>query len=206
MVFLVRGTLTEEDKTAWKRLAARKKRDDTLVQRAFRVGYIIFWAGWLVFKFFGLYSFFYVATVLPRLTVKDTPLWLRIPGVFLVLVLFGCGICVLILFPHPPGWPEPLKYDALPAEPPDGFIRAVFFGDGRFVFWNASGKIRLGYSFITGVYEDAGRFYLFFRDRPPLVLPKRGFAGGTAEDFRDFLEAERELFINRIKEKNHLSY
>lgn len=77
--------------------------------------------------------------------------------------------------------------------------RAAFFGDGCFVFWDAAGKVRLGYSSVSSAWEDEGRFYLFFQDRPPLVLPKRGFSGGTEEEFRDFLEREFGWPVERIK-------
>ena len=82
---------------------------------------------------------------------------------------------------------------------PNGPVKAAFFGDGRFVFWDVSEKVRRGYSPVAAAWEDEGRFYLFFEDRLPLVLPKRGLAGGTAEDFRDFLEREFGWPVERIK-------
>ena len=67
------------------------------------------------------------------------------------------------------------------------------------MIWNASERVRLGHSSITAAWEDEGRFYLFFQDRPPLILPKRGFTGGTPEEFRGLLERELEWFVERIK-------
>lgn len=197
MVFLVRGTLTEEDKTAWKRLAAQRERTARKKHRkAVR--------SWLGDKLcgFGITMFGILALLLGMydgMRIK----WI----IFGLLMTFG-GIWMFVSV----GWrpvretTAPPGRDIPPSDMPEGPVKAAFFGDGCFVFWDISEKIRQGYSSITVVWEDEGRFYLFFRDRPPLVLPKRGFAGGTAEDFRDFLEAGQKLFINRIKEKNHLSY
>lgn len=70
---------------------------------------------------------------------------------------------------------------------------------GCFSIWIPAERIRLGYSSVTAVWGDEGRFYLFFEDRPPLLLPKRGFSGGTAEEFRDFLEQEFGWPVERIK-------
>ena len=80
---------------------------------------------------------------------------------------------------------------------PDTPVRAVFFEDGCFGFWDASGKVRRGYSSVAAAWEDEGRFYLFFRDRPPLVLPERGLDGGTPEAFRDFLEQKLGTPVER---------
>ena len=77
-------------------------------------------------------------------------------------------------------------------------VRAAFFENGCLVFWDAAGKVRLGYSSIAAAWEDGGRFYLFFRDRPPLVLPERGLDGGTPEAFRDFLERKMGAPVERV--------
>lgn len=200
MVFRVRAALTEEDREAWQRLIKRKKRGDQLSRWIDRIVYGIAWAGWLMFKFFGLVSF-YCAVAFPlRLIADGAPLWLEVIFVFLSVVLIGCGIRLLTLFPRSPGRPSPLdRPNFLPSELPDTPVWAVFFGDGNFLLWDAAGWVRLGYSSILCAWEDEGRFYLFFRDRPPLVLPKRSFAGGTPEDFRDFLERELGWPVERIK-------
>lgn len=80
---------------------------------------------------------------------------------------------------------------------PDMPVRAVFFGDGSFTFWESSKKARLGYQAVAAAWEDEGRFYLSFQDRPPLVLPKRGLGRWMPEDFRDFLERELGKPIER---------
>lgn len=86
--------------------------------------------------------------------------------------------------------------------PPSGIvnlsIQAVFFEDGYFAFWDDLGKIRLRYSSILCTWEDKGRFYLFFQDRSPLVLPKRGFVRCIPENFRDLLERELGRSVERL--------
>lgn len=67
------------------------------------------------------------------------------------------------------------------------------------MFWDVSEKVRRSYSSIAAVWEDEGRFYLLFQDRPPLVLPKRGVVQGTPEDFRDFFERKLGRPVERIK-------
>ena len=46
MVFLVRETLTEEDRVAWRRIAARR-------EKLFRSGYGLFLGQWLAMKLRG---------------------------------------------------------------------------------------------------------------------------------------------------------
>lgn len=78
MVFRVRAALTEEDREAWRRLIKRKKRGDQLSRWIDRIVYGIAWAGWLMFKFFGLFSF-YCAVAFPLQLIADgAPLWLEV--------------------------------------------------------------------------------------------------------------------------------
>lgn len=200
MVFRVRGTLMEEDRKAWRWLAACQKRSEVISYLVIRIGYGIVWGVWLLLRLLGLYYIFCGVMLLPRAVSGDMPLWLKFIEVPLAVVLIGCGVRVLFLFPHSPSWASPLdRLNFLPPELPDGPVRAVFFGDGNFLLWDAAGRDRLGYSSIICTREDEGRFYLFFEDRPPLVLPKRGLAGGTEENFRDFLEREFGWPVERIK-------
>lgn len=183
MVFLVRETLTKEDETACRRAAERWCR--TLHKPE---------EGWGSRIFVCLYV---------------TALWC-----FGLKILLGMGIsfwspagifaliCVLLTWAVI--WPwnlrAPVFFKPIPApEWQDIPLRIVFFGDGCFSIWAPAERIRLGYSSVTAVWEDEGRFYLFFEDRPPLLLPKRGFSGGTAEEFRDFLEQEFGWPVERIK-------
>lgn len=190
MVIRVQETLTKEDRAAWRRLAARENRVRKRWERGIWVGYGVIWAGWLTLKLFGAFTILIGARFLPHAVCADTPLWLKIFGVLDALALIGSGICLLGLLRRSPGRPPGHDFGRLlPTElPTDAPIRAVFFGDGYFTFWDARGKVRLGYSSIDEAWEDEGRFYLLFRDRPPLALPKRGFAGCGPEAFRDFLE------------------
>lgn len=198
MVFYVREPLTEEDRAAWRRLAAHQKRDEALFRRMLWIGYGVIWGGWLMLKLFGLVFIFRGVTFLSWAVTGELPLWMGFTGVPFAALMVGCGICLLLLFPRSPGWPSPLdRLDVLSAEVSDTPVRAAFFGDGCFAFWDASGKARLGYSSIAAAWEDEGRFYLFFQNRPPLVLPKRGFSGGEPEAFRNFLEREQGVPVER---------
>ena len=200
MVFLVRETLTEEDRAAWQRLVDREKRSATWARRLDWILYGVIWAGWLTMRFFSLCCFFYPVTILRWIIEEDLSSLSWLVCVPLCAVLVGCGVRLLLLFPHSPGLPPAwCQSNFPPAEPPDDLVRAAFFGDGCFAFWNAVGKVRLGYSSIITTREDEGRFYLFMKDCPPLVLPKRGFAGGTPEDFRDFLEGEFGWPVERMQ-------
>ena len=199
MVFFIRETLTAEDRAAWTQFAARRKRDEARCRRCDQILYGIIWVLWLALKFFGLFSIICGAAFLPDCVGADVPLWLRFIGVSAAVVLIGCGIRLLFLFRHSPGWPPPMAELSVPAvELSDVQVQAAFFEDGCFTFWNASEKVRLGYSSITGAWEDGDRFYLFLAGRPPLVLPKRGLARWMPEDFRDFLERELGAPVERI--------
>ena len=101
---------------------------------------------------------------------------------------------------HKPVWGtfSPPGRDFPPSVMLDGPVKAAFFRDGCFVFWDVSEKVRRSYSSIAAVWEDEGRFYLLFQDRPPLVLPKRGFSGGEPEAFRNFLEGEQDVPVERM--------
>lgn len=185
MAFRVQGTLTEEDRAAYQRLrdrrvrkARRKHRRDTL--------------GWLGDKLSSFICAAMGVIALYAIASGGMSAWYLLVAPFML-------ICGVVTFAARGRFPV-RKTGCLPGEELalSHSVRAVFFGDGCFTFWDASGKVRLGYSSILCAWEDEGRFYLFFRDRPPLVLPKRGFAGGTAEDFRDFLEKEFGWPIERV--------
>lgn len=193
MVFLVRETLTEEDRAAWRRLAARRK-------KKFRSGYGVLLILWFLMKLLGLTFLGFVGFSL--FVILPSESWIFLKICFLIeAACFGyLGLGLLRIFFRPPIRPDnSFKKDFPPSNMQDTAVRAVFFGDGCFTFWDTSGKIRLGYSAITSFWEDAGRFYIFFQDRPPLVLPKRGFAGGMPEDFRDFLENTLGFPVERVK-------
>lgn len=193
MVFLVRETLTEEDRAAWRRIAARR-------EKLFRSGYGLFLGLWLAMKLLGVFLTGYGGVILYWTGAEDPGLFVGVLQAIVALYAIGGGGWLLLTLPRPPKRPDKLpERDFPPSGMPDTPVRAAFFGDGCFVFWDASERVRLGYSSITAAWEDEGRFYLFFQDHPPLVLPKRGFAGGTAEDFRDFLEGEFEWLVERIK-------
>lgn len=190
MVFLVRETLTEEDRAAWRRVAVQRERAARKKhQKAVR--------GWFWDKLCGFGIMMSGILALFLCAYDDMKIrWM----IFGLLAAFG-GLWMFVSVGRrparetasPPGqaFPSPGM--------PDAPVRAAFFGDGCFAYWNASGKVRLGYSSITGVWEDAGRFYLFFADRPPLVLPKRGFSGGMPEEFRNFLEQRFEWPVEWMK-------
>ena len=193
MVFRVRAFLTEEDRKAWRRASAKR-------EKLARGGYGLFLGLWLAMKLLGMFLAGCGVAIL-YWTGAEAPGVL--PGVWqaiIALYAIGGGGWLLLTLPRPPKRPEKLPdRDFPPSGMPDTPVRAAFFGDGYFVFWEGSGKVRRGYSSISVYWEDEGRFYLFFEDRPPLVLPKRGLAGGTEEDFRDFLEREFGWPVERIK-------
>lgn len=190
MVFLVRSTLTEEDRNACRQMAvlreraARKKR-----RRAVQ--------SWLGDKLCGIGDIVFGALILYAAASGGMRAGWAIPA----LLFTAGGACILIKAGRCPAEePVPLPgQNFSPAGMPGTPIRAVFFGDGYFVFWNASEKVRLGYSSITAVWEDGERFYFFFQAYPPLVLPKRDFRGWTPEDFRSFLEGELGWPVEVVK-------
>lgn len=192
MVFLVRETLTEEDREAWKRVSVRRR-------KLARNGYGCLLSLWLAMKLLGAFVFGCGALILYLTEVADPGLIMGVMQAAIALCTIGAGSWLIWTLRRPPIRPErPPERDSPPSRMPDTAVWAVFFGDGNFLFWDDSERVRLSYSSIIDAYEDAGRFYLFFEDRPPLVLPKRGFAGGTAEDFRDFLEKEFGWPIERV--------
>lgn len=189
MVFLVREILTEEDWAAWRELsaqrerAARKKR-----RRSIR--------GWLGDKLCGIANAVFGASMLCAVVSGGMKAAWAVFGLILIIGGFWMFLAA--------GRRPAREAACSPAQdfPPSGIvngsIRAVFFEDGCFVFWDASGKTRLRYSSILCAWEDKGRFYLFFQDRSPLVLPKRGFAGCIPENFRDLLERELGRPVERL--------
>lgn len=190
MVFRVRAFLTEEDRKAWRRLAAQRERSARKKHRkAVR--------GWLGVKLCGIGNTVFGALMLCAVISGG----MRAAWGILASVLTVTGLWIFLTAGRCPVWElfSPSGRDFPPSVVPNGPAKAAFFGDGYFVFWEGPGKVRLGYSSISAYWEDEGRFYLFFEDRPPLVLPKRGLAGGTAEDFRDFLEQEFGWPVERIK-------
>ena len=194
MVFRVRAVLTEEDRKAW-RLASAKR------EKLARSGYGLFLGLWLVMKLLGMFLAGCGAVILYGTGAEDPGVIKGVLQAIIALYLIGGGGWLLLTLPRPPKRPGKKlpDRDFPPSGMPDIPVRAVFFGDGCFVLWEGPGKVRLGYSSISAYWEDEGRFYLFFEDRTPLVLPKRGLAGGTAEEFRDFLEREFGWPVERIK-------
>ena len=187
MVFFVRETLTEEDRAAYQHLrdqrdreARRKRRRNTL--------------DWLGGNLSGFLCVMMGIVMLYAIVSGGVSAWYLLDIPFML----AGGVVTLVMRRHFPAG----EMNLLPGEkfPPSDIVRAVFFEDGCFAFWNTSGKARLGYSSIHGAWEDKERFYLFFQDRPPLVLPKRGFAGCGPEDFRDFLERELDCLVERGKQ------
>lgn len=183
MVFLVRETLTEEDKTACRKAAERWCKSIHKPPE-----------GWGSSMFVCLYV---------------TALWC-----FGLKILFGMGlrfwnfanifalICILLTWAIIWPWSlrAPVFFKPVPApEWQDIPLRVIFFGDGSFSVWTPTERIRLGYSSISSAWEDGGRFYLFFRDRLPLVVQKNGLGRWMPEDFRDFLERELGWPVERIK-------
>ncbi len=176
MVFRIRADLTSEDREGL--AAACRRKAHRVPARAARR---------LLCLYVTALDIFTLALMMPNYGVWN-------PAVLFLLLCLG--IAWAVIWPWAPAPSSP----ALPPEWQSASVRAAFFGDGCFVFWNASERTRLGYSALTAVWEDGGRFYLLLRDRPPLVLPKRGLAGGQMpEDFRDFLERESGGPVERIK-------
>lgn len=178
MVYFIKDTLTAEDHAVWQRLAIlrdkaiRKKRRD-----AIRI--------WIEGKLTGVLSAVFGGLTLFAVAKGDMPK----PYAFFSL-LFIIGGVMIFWKEHFPvqraaGLPEK---DFPPSGLPDMPVRAVFFEDGSFTFWEASKKIRSGYQAVDSVWEDSGCFYLFFQERPPLVLPKRGLGRQGSEGFRRFLK------------------
>lgn len=193
MVFRIKAELTEEDRRAWQRVAACRA-------RSFRRGYGFLMLLWLAMKILGLSLLVLVSVMLALLSGSDTWLVIKLCGMVDAAVFVYFGIGLLRLFFRPPKRPDgPPAWDFPPDKLSETPVRAAFFGDGCFAFRASGEKIRLGYSTITGAWEDGGRFYLFFADRPPLVLPKRGLGRWMPEDFRDFLERELEVPVERMK-------
>lgn len=193
MVFRVQGTLTEEDRAAWRRVSGHR-------QKFARSGYGFLLGLWLTMKLLGAFLLSIGVAIFYLTGVEAPGLFLGVLQAIIALYVIGAGGWLLLTLRRPPIRPEKLPdRDFPPSGMPDAPVRAVFFRDGCFTFWDASGRVRLGYSSVLCAWEDGGRFYLFFQDRPPLVLPKRGFAGGTPEDFRDFLEGELGWPVERMK-------
>lgn len=189
MVFCVRGTLLEEDRAAWRRLKAQRERAARKKhQKAVR--------GWFGDKLCGFGIMMYGILAL-CLAIYDG---MRIGGTICGLLMTFGGLWMFVSLGRRPvrETAAPPGQDFPPSGMPDTPVRAAFFGDGCFAFWDASGKVRLGYSSIAAAWEDEGRFYLFFQNRPPLVLPKRGFSGGEPEAFRNFLEGEQDVPVERM--------
>ncbi len=181
MVFLVREILTEEDWTAWRELATQRERIARKKhQRLIR--------GWFGNKLCGIANTVFGTLTLCAVVSGGTKAAWAVLG----LVLMIGGFWIFLETGHYPA--REMSYSPGQDFPPSGIvnlsIRAIFFEDGYFAFWDTSGKTRLRYSSILCTWEDKGRFYLFFQDRSPLVLPKRGFVRCVPENFRDLLEWE----------------
>lgn len=189
MVFLVREILTEEDWAAWRELAAQRER---IARKKHRRSI----RGWLGNKLCGIVNtLFGILTLCAVVSGGMKAAW-AIWGLILMIgglwIFLAAGRCPAREKACSPGRDFP----------PSGIvnlpIRAVFFEDGYFAFWDTSGKTRLRYSSILRAWEDMGRFYLFFQDRSPLVLPKRGFVRCIPENFRDLLERELGRPVERL--------
>ena len=190
MVFRVRATLMEEDRAGWRRLASQRKRT---ARRKYRRTV----RSWLGNKLYGVGST--ASGVLMLYAVISGGMKAGWGVVALVLTVIGPWT-FLTAGRHPVwGTFSPPGRDFPPSVMLDGPVKAAFFRDGCFVFWDVSEKVRRSYSSIAAVWEDEGRFYLLFQDRPPLVLPKRGVVQGTPEDFRDFFERKLGRPVERIK-------
>jgi len=187
MVFFIKETLTAEDKMAWRQMMVKREKAVRKERRAVARD----WAERKIMGFSCIIFGVLIAFAVVRGGVGG--LWIF----FSLYCVFG-GVCILAWKP-----PRIEQTVSLPASglPPsritDMPVRAVFFGDGCFSFWESSKKTRLGYHAVTAAWEDTGRFYLFFQDRPPLILPKRGLGRWMPEDFRDFLDQELEQPVRR---------
>ncbi len=189
MVILVRETLTEEDWTAWRELAAQRERIARKKHRKLTLS-------WFGNKLCGIANTMLGTFTLCAVVSGGMKAAWAIWGLILVIgglwIFLETGHCPAREKPHSPGQDFP----------PSGIvnlsIQAVFFEDGYFAFWDTSGKTRLRYSSILCTWEDKGRFYLFFQDRSPLVLPKRGFVRCIPENFRDLLECELGRPVERL--------
>lgn len=189
MVFLVRGILTEEDWAAWRELATQRER----VSRKKRRRSI---RGWLGNKLCGIANtVFGTLTLCAVVSGGMKAAW----AIWGLIAMIG-GLWIFLATGRYPA--RETAYSPGQDFPPSGIvnlsIQAVFFEDGYFAFWDDLGKIRLRYSSILCTWEDKGRFYLFFRDRSPLVLPKRGFVRCIPENFRDLLERELGRPVERL--------
>ena len=189
MVFLVREILAEEDLVAWRELAAQRKR---IARKKHRRSI----RNWLGNKLCGI-----VNTVFGTLTLCAVVSGgMKAAWVIWGLITMIGGLWIFLAtgrYPAREAAYSP-RWDSPPSGIVDLSIRAVFFEDGYFAFWDTSGKTRLRYSSILCIWEDKGRFYLFFQDRSPLVLPKRGFVRCIPENFRDFLEWELGRPVERL--------
>ena len=155
MVFLVREILAEEDWAAWRELAAQRERIDRKKhRRSIR--------GWLGNKLCGIVTTVFGALTLCAVVSGGTKAAWAIWG----LIFMIGGLWMFLATGRRPA----RETACSPGQdfPPSGIvklsIRAVFFEDGYFVFWDISGKTRLRYSSILCAWEDKGRFYLFFQD------------------------------------------
>lgn len=189
MVFLVREILTEEDWAAWRELATQKEWVSRKKhRRSIR--------GWIDNKLCGIANTVFGALTLCAVVSGGMKAVWAIWG----LILMIGGLWIFLATGRYPA--REMAYSPGQDFPPSGIvnlsIRAVFFEDGYFAFWDDLGKIRLRYSSILCTWEDKGRFYLFFQDRSPLVLPKRGFVRCIPENFRDLLERELGRPVERL--------
>lgn len=192
MVFLVREILTEEDWAACRELVTQRER---IARKKHRRSI----RGWIGNKLCGI-----VNTMFGTLTLCVVVSGgMKAPWAIWGLILMIGGLWMFLTTGRYPA--RETAYSPSQDFPPSGIlnlsIRAVFFEDGYFAFWDTSGKTRLRYSSILCTWEDKGRFYLFFQDRSPLVLPKRGFVRCIPEDFRDLLERELGRPVERFTDK-----
>lgn len=189
MVFLVREILTKEDWTAWRKLAAQRER---IVRKKHRRSI----RGWLENKLCGIVNIVFGTLMLCAVVSGGMKAAWAIWGLILMIgglwIFLAAGRYPAHETAYSPGQDFP------PSRIVNLSIRAVFFEDGYFAFWDTSGKTRLRYSSILDTWEDKGRFYLFFQDRSPLVLPKRGFVRCIPENFRNLLELELGRPVERL--------
>lgn len=176
-MFFVQGTLTKEDRKAWRKTAARW---DRIIRRRRRTAVREGMAGGISLLVFG-------GLVLSAgVTGGMGAFW--ITGSLLSL---AGGYFLASAARVDQRMPSRLPKDCFPPRKGGDIpVRAVFFGDGCFAFWGRRGKIRLGNRRIIASWEDESLFYLFLDSHPPLVLPKRGFVRRTPEEFRSFLKEE----------------